>query len=133
MKENGLIIDQNLVIFCDAFSEEEARNAASKLLAHNSKITAIYVGNDIMALGVYDELEARAIKCGKDISVVGFDDMPFANKFNPPLTTIHTPMINVGTEAARILLDKINEIDIPARTIKIKPELIVRFSSGLIK
>jgi LacI family transcriptional regulator len=133
MKENGLIIDQNLVISCDAFSEEEARNAASKLLANKSKVTAIYVGNDIMALGVYDELEARAIKCGKDISVVGFDDMPFANKFNPPLTTIHTPMINVGTEAARILLDKINEIDIPARTIKIKPELIVRSSSGPIK
>ena len=56
--------------------------------------------------------------------------IPNANKFSPPLTTIHTPMIDVGTEAARILLDKINEINIPARTIKIKPELIVRSSSG---
>jgi LacI family transcriptional regulator len=133
MKENGLIVDQNLIISCGAFSEEEAGNAANKLLANKKKITAIYVGNDIMALGVYNELEARAIKCGKDISVVGFDDMPFANKFNPPLTTIHTPMINVGTEAARILLDKINEINIPAQIIKIKPELIIRSSSGRIK
>jgi LacI family transcriptional regulator len=133
MKKNGLIVDQNLIISCSAFSEEEARNAASKLLTNKRKITAIYVGNDIMALGVYNELEAQAIKCGKDISVVGFDDMPFANKFNPPLTTIHTPMINVGTEAARILLDKINEINIPAQIIKIKPELIIRSSSGIIK
>lgn len=133
MKENGLIVDQNLIIFCGAFSEEEARNAANKLLASKKKITAIYVGNDIMALGVYNELEARAIKCGNDISIVGFDDMPFANKFNPPLTTIHTPMINVGTEAARILLDKINEINIPAQIIKIKPELVIRSSSGIIK
>ena len=133
MEENGLIVDQNLIIFCGAFSEEEARNAASKLLTNKRKITAIYVGNDIMALGVYNELEAQAIKCGKDISVVGFDDMPFANKFNPPLTTIHTPMINVGTEAARILLDKINEINIPAQIIKIKPELVIRSSSGIIK
>ena len=133
MKKNGLIVDQNLIISCSAFSEEEARNAASKLLTNKRKITAIYVGNDIMALGVYNELEARAIKCGKDISVVGFDDMPFANKFNPPLTTIHTPMINVGTEAARILLDKINEINIPAQIIKIKPELVIRSSSGIIK
>ena len=133
MKENGLIVDQNLIISCGAFSEEEAGNAANKLLANKKKITAIYVGNDIMALGVYNELEARAIKCGKDISVVGFDDMPFANKFNPPLTTIHTPMINVGTEAARILLDKINEINIPAQIIKIRPELIIRSSSGIIK
>jgi LacI family transcriptional regulator len=133
MKKNGLIVDQNLIISCGAFSEEEAGNAANKLLANKKKITAIYVGNDIMALGVYNELEAQAIKCGKDISVVGFDDMPFANKFNPPLTTIHTPMINVGTEAARILLDKINEINIPAQIIKIKPELIIRSSSGIIK
>ena len=133
MKENGLIIDQNLIIPCGAFSEEEAGNAANKLLANKKKFTAIYVGNDIMALGVYNELEAQAIKCGKDISVVGFDDMPFANKFNPPLTTIHTPMINVGTEAARILLDKINEINIPAQIIKIKPELVIRSSSGIIK
>jgi len=133
MKKNGLIVDQNLIISCSAFSEEEARNAASKLLTNKRKITAIYVGNDIMALGVYNELEAQAIKCGKDISVVGFDDMPFANKFNPPLTTIHTPMINVGTEAARILLDKINEINIPAQIIKIKPELVIRSSSGIIK
>jgi LacI family transcriptional regulator len=133
MKKNGLIVDQNLIISCSAFSEEEARNAASKLLTNKRKITAIYVGNDIMALGVYNELEAQDIKCGKDISVVGFDDMPFANKFNPPLTTIHTPMINVGTEAARILLDKINEINIPAQIIKIKPELVIRSSSGIIK
>ena len=130
MQNTGLSIEKDLVIFCDAFSKEEGRNAASKLLAFNKNITAIYVGNDIMALGVYDELEARGILCGKDISVVGFDDMPFADKFNPPLTTVHTPMINVGTEAARILIDKINDNDIPPRTIKLKPDLIVRASTG---
>lgn len=130
MLHNGLEVENNLVIFCDAFSKEEGRNAASKLLAMNKKITAIYVGNDIMALGVYDELEARGIICGRDISIVGFDDMPFADKFNPPLTTVHTPMVNVGTEAARILLDKINDNNIPSRTIKLKPDLIVRSSTG---
>ena len=133
MMNAGLDIDQELTVFCDTFSEEEGRNAASKLLALDKKITAVYVGNDIMAPGVYDELEARGIKCGKDISIVGFDDMPFANKFNPPLTTVHTPMVNIGTEAARILIDKINDNDIPARTIKLKPDLIVRNSTGPVR
>jgi LacI family transcriptional regulator len=133
MKNAGLDVDQELTVFCDTFSEEEARNAASKLLALDKKITAVYVGNDIMALGAYDELEARGIKCGKDISVVGFDDMPFADKFNPPLTTVHTPMVNIGTEAARILIDKINDNNIPARTIKLKPDLIVRNSTGPVR
>ena len=133
MLNAGLKVDQDLIIFCDTFSEEEGRNAASKLLASGKEITAIYVGNDIMALGVYDELEARALKCGKDISIVGFDDMPFADKFSPPLTTVHTPMISVGTEAARILIDKINNNNLPARTIKLKPELIVRKSTGPVR
>ena len=133
MKNAGLDVDQELTVFCDTFSEEEGRNAASKLLALDKKITAVYVGNDIMALGAYDELEARGIKCGKDISVVGFDDMPFADKFNPPLTTVHTPMVNIGTEAARILIDKINDNNIPARTIKLKPDLIVRNSTGPVR
>ena len=130
MLDNSLQVENDSVIFCDAFSKEEGRNAASKLLALNKKVTAIYVGNDIMALGVYEELEARGLKCGKDISVVGFDDMPFADKFNPPLTTVHTPMINVGTEAARILIDKINDNNMPSRIIKLKPDLIVRASTG---
>ncbi len=133
MAQAGLKVDQDLVVFCDAFSEEEGRNATSKLLALRKKFTALYAGNDIMALGAYDELEADGIKCGKDISVVGFDDMPFADKFNPPLTTVHTPLVNVGSEAARILLEKINDNDIPARTIKLKPDLIVRASTGRVR
>ena len=130
MQSTKIKIDQDLIIFCDAFSEEEGRNATSKLLALKKRITAIYVANDIMALGVYDELEARGLKCGKDISIVGFDDMPFANKFSPPLTTVRTPMINVGTESARILIDKIENNQIAARTIKLKPDLIVRDSTA---
>jgi len=130
MQHSGVDLDKDLVVFCDAFSEEEGRNAASKLLALDKEITAIYVGNDIMALGVYGELEAHGIKCGQDISIVGFDDMPFADKFSPPLTTVHTPMINVGTEAARILIDKVGNNKVPARTIKLKPDLIVRASTG---
>ncbi len=133
MKNAGLEADKDLVVFCEEFTEEEGRNATSKLLALRKKFTAIYAGNDLLALGVYDELEADGIKCGQDISVVGFDDMPFADKFNPPLTTVHTPLVNVGGEAARILLEKIADSSIPARTIKLKPDLIVRSSTGRVK
>jgi LacI family transcriptional regulator len=133
MKNAGLEADKDLVVFCEEFTGEEGRNATSKLLALRKKFTAIYAGNDLLALGVYDELEADGIKCGQDISVVGFDDMPFADKFNPPLTTVHTPLVNVGGEAARILLEKIADSSIPARTIKLKPDLIVRSSTGRVK
>ena len=133
MQNAGLNPDPELIAFCDAFTEEEGRRATSKLLAMRKKFTAIFAANDMLALGVYDELEADGIRCGTDISVVGFDDMPFADKFNPPLTTVHTPLIDVGAEAARILLEQIDNPDIPARTIKLKPDLIVRKSSGPVE
>ena len=85
-----------------------------------------------MALGCYDELMAKQLKCPEDISVVGFDDMPFTSHFNPPLTTVHTPLLNVGAEAARILLEQIEEPDIPAQVLKLQPELIVRMSTGVL-
>ena len=129
MKSAEIKINNNLVIFCNSFSEEEGRNAAKKLLAAKTKFTAIFTGNDIMALGVYSELKQNRIRCGKDISVVGFDDMPFADKFSPPLTTVHTPLIDVGTKAARLLLDKIENSKIKASKIKLEPDLIIRAST----
>ena len=129
MKLAEIKINNRLVIFCNSFSEEEGRNAAKKLLATKTNFTAIFTGNDIMALGVYSELKKHRIKCGKDISVVGFDDMPFADKFNPPLTTVHTPLIDVGKEAARLLLDKIENSGIKASKIKLEPDLIIRAST----
>lgn len=131
LRSAGHDLDEELVSFGEAFTEEEGRRAANRLLATRKKFTAIVAANDLMALGCYDELEASGLKCPGDVSVVGFDDMPFADKFNPPLTTIHTPLIDVGAEAARILLEQIDDPDIPARSIKLRPELIVRDSTGV--
>ena len=107
--------------------------SASKILATRQKFTAIVAGNDLMALGCYDELMAKGLKCPEDVSVVGFDDMPFAGHFNPPLTTVHTPLLDIGAEVARILLEQIEEADLPPRTQKLRPELIVRASTDLAR
>jgi len=131
LRSSKLLMEEQLITFGDAFTEEEGRRAASKILATQKKFTAIVAANDLMALGCYDELLANGLKCPGDISVVGFDDMPFASHFNPPLTTIHTPLLDVGAEAARILLDYIEEPTLPARALKIRPELIVRKSTGI--
>ena len=130
LRSSKLLFEEQLISFGDAFTEEEGRRAASKILTTKKKFTAIIAANDLMALGCYDELLANGLKCPDDISVVGYDDMPFASHFNPPLTTVHTPLLHVGAEAARILLDNIEEPTLPARVLKIRPELIVRKSTG---
>ena len=69
----------------------------------------VVAGNDLIALGCYDVFAERGIACPDDISVVGFNDMPFLDKLRPPLTTIAIPHHQIGAEAARLLLDAIAE------------------------
>ena len=130
MRSSELDVDDDLIAIGDAFTEEEGREAVGRMLAARKRFTAIVAANDLMALGCYDELMAKGLKCPDDISVVGFDDMPFAGHFNPPLTTVHTPLTEVGTNAARILLEHIKEPELPACTLKLRPNLIVRNSTG---
>ena len=133
MRNNNLQLNDDLVVTCTAFTEAEGRRAASKLLAIGAEFTAVVAGNDLLALGCYDAFDARGIKCGRDISVTGYNDMPFADKFNPPLTTVHVPLQEMGAEAARMLLERLNDPETPARSIHLKSELIVRKSTGPVR
>ena len=60
-----------------------------------------------MALGCYDVLAERGLRCPDDLSVVGFNDMPFSERFNPPLTTIRIPHYEIGASAAELLLERL--------------------------
>ena len=97
------------------------------------KIIGIDLGTTNSCVAIMDGKEPAVIVNEEGVrttpSVVGFDDMPVTRYFNPPLTTVHTPLLNVGAEAARILLEQIAEPDIPAQTLKLQPELIVRMST----
>ncbi len=75
------------------------------LLDSGPEFTAVLAGNDLLALGVYDALSERGLRCPDDISVVGFNDMPFMDKVSPPLTTVRIPHYEIGAEAARLLLE----------------------------
>jgi LacI family transcriptional regulator len=86
-------------------------------------------GNDLMALGCYDVFDELGIGCPDQVSVIGFNDMPFSERFNPPLTTIRIPHYEIGASAAELLLDRLQDSDAPARHIVLAPELVIRASS----
>ena len=87
-------------------------------------------GNDLMALGCYDVLAARGMACPDDMSVVGFNDMPFSERFDPPLTTIGIPQYEIGAAAAELLLERLQDPDATAREVTLAPRLVVRGSTG---
>ncbi len=91
--------------------------------------TAVFAANDQMALGLIHAFHERGIRVPADVSVVGFDDVPDARHFLPPLTTVRQDFRALGTLSVATLLAEVEGDDVPRRTL-LEPELIVRESTG---
>jgi LacI family transcriptional regulator, galactose operon repressor len=132
MREHGLDVDPDLMIICDMWTEECGARSLRALLDEVGGITAVVAGNDLIALGCYDVFAERGIRCPDDISVVGFNDMPFLDKLAPPLTTVAIPHQQIGAEAARMLLEAIADPSRPARSVQLPLSLRVRGSTASV-
>ena len=90
--------------------------------------TAIFACNDLMAMGVLHAARELGLHCPEDVSIVGFDDLDFAEFTAPALTSVHQPGYQLGTTAARLLLDRIDGSQAPAQKITLPSELKIRHS-----
>jgi LacI family transcriptional regulator len=96
----------------------------------SARPTAVVAGNDLLALGVYHSLRLHGLRCPQDVSVVGFNDMPFAGDFQPAMTTVRAPHFEMGAESARLLLEQIDSSQRSALKITLPVALVVRASTG---
>jgi DNA-binding LacI/PurR family transcriptional regulator len=99
-------------------------------LAADPDVTAIFVANDQMALGVLRALHERGREIPREISIVGFDDIPEAQYFTPPLTTVRQDFGEMGRSSLRLLLELMRQTGQPPQRVTIAPELVVRRSTG---
>jgi LacI family transcriptional regulator len=122
---------EHSTVYADALTIEAGCAAADALLAGRARFpTALIAGNDLVALGLIRRLRVRKVRCPEDVSIVGFNDMPFAEDFWPPLTTVHMPLREIGAEAARLLLHGIQSGDQKSATLTLPVSLVVRGSTG---
>ena len=108
LRQHGLPVARGQVRSCSSYSEQAGREAAERLIASTTGFTAILAGNDLIALGVLAALTEVGLDCPRDVSVVGFNDLPLVDKLTPALTTVALPLHEMGALAARILLDAID-------------------------
>jgi len=127
----GLRRTHTPVVECDAFTEDGGARAAQKLFASRPDVTAIIAGNDLIALGCLRQLARQGARCPDDVSVVGYNDMRFADAFSPALTTVRVPHAAMGAEAARLLLERIADPQAVVKTLLLPVELIVRDSTAV--
>ncbi|MHA6747753.1 LacI family DNA-binding transcriptional regulator [Actinotignum timonense] len=107
----------------DAASGEKAMH---ELLTSHPEITGVFCANDSLAIGAMRAARQRNLGIPQDISIVGFDDIDVARELITPLTTVRQPMTELGTTAARLLLEQ----PAHAQDIAFVPELIVRESTA---
>jgi LacI family transcriptional regulator len=129
MHELGGELDPALTEECRTYSVDEGVRTG-RILLDRARPTAVLAGNDQIAVGLLDVMRERGLSAPGDISVVGYNDMPFVDKLTPPLTTVHVPHEQVGSEAARILLRWFADGTVAPTTISLGVELAVRGSTA---
>ena len=111
----------------------EGRAAGARLadLPDETRPTAVFCANDLLALGALQQLMSRGLRVPEDVAVVGYDDIDFAAAAAVPLSSIRQPRERLGHSAAQLLLEEIHDADAHEhRHVVFRPELVVRESSA---
>ncbi len=111
-------------------SIEAGREAAIQILSQSARPTALFINNNLLSLGALLAINEIGLRCPEDVSLVGFDDHPWATVSCPPLTVVRQPSRRIGQVAAEMVLDLIKGEEPSAREVILECELVVRQSCG---
>ncbi|MCA9971636.1 MAG: LacI family DNA-binding transcriptional regulator [Anaerolineales bacterium] len=127
----GLAIDPGLVVE-GTWQARSGYDAFMQLAQAGPLPDAIFAQNDQMAVGVLRAAADHGVNVPQALSVIGVDDVPMAAYFEPPLTTLRQDFARIGHEAARLLMNVIEQPGVPRQDMRIPAELIVRRSTGAV-
>ena len=129
MDEANVPIDPRLISH-GHFHVDEGIETGRALLRLPDRPTAIFAGNDLQALGVYQAAREARLHIPEDLSVVGFDDLPVARWVGPPLTTIRQPLVAMAETAAELVLGLARGKPPGQTRIELATELVIRESTA---
>ncbi len=132
LEENGLTFDASLVTEGD-YSLEAGEESAATLLSVNDAPTAIFCFNDEMAYGAMRGLKEKGLSVPGEVSVAGFDDLPFSKYMEPALTSVRQPSAEFGTVAVDMLFELMSGSLAGKRHRQLPFELAIRASTGPAK
>ena len=129
LAEVGLPFETDLVLQGD-YSQPSGFEHTQQFLQCETPPTAILASNDMMAYGAMEAARVEGLTIGRDISIVGFDDIFLSSQVHPPLTTVRQPLVEMGETAFDMLVALLN--DRPALTMRkeLPTELVVRATTG---
>ena len=125
-REDRLIVPARL-------TRDEGKRIVMDLLRQKNPPTAAVCGNDVIAFGVMLGLRSLGLEPGRDFGVMGFDDVPEASLWEPPLSTIQVPQDRIGEAAAELLIQRMDDRQRPVSQIVLEPSLVVRKTCGAFR
>jgi LacI family transcriptional regulator len=123
----GIAPNENLIRYAD-FDPQSGYEQMKTLLASGQKFTAIFVASDNVAMGAYAALHEAGIRIPTDLSVVGFDDIPWAEYGDPPLTTVRLDAQELARKTCFVLMDLLDGKEVSQRRQILDTELVIRKS-----
>jgi LacI family transcriptional regulator len=132
LAEGGLDPDESLILMAAEFDNARGGEICAEQFLHlPDRPTALFCGNDYLAMGVMYTLARHQIHIPQDVTLIGYDDIELASMLTTPLTTIRQPMYELGYAAAELLMKEISgDSDHTHQQIVFRPELIIRDSTG---
>ena len=112
------------------FSIESGVRQTGELLDEPGRPTAIFCFSDEMAMGALEAIRQRGLRCPEDVSLVGFDDIRFAEYLHPKLTTVSQPKEQIGHEVVRLLMDILSGRATALQNVTLPHQLVVRSSTA---
>ncbi|MEH7453442.1 LacI family DNA-binding transcriptional regulator [Gottfriedia acidiceleris] len=125
MQLNGLPVNEEEIIFT-SFTRDGGRKAVNQLLELKDLPTAIVVTDDVLALGIISVLSEHNISVPNNISIISFNNAIFAELANPPLTSVDINIYQLGNEAAKNIISKIEEPDGTEKSIIVPYKIVIR-------
>ncbi|MCX6371120.1 MAG: LacI family DNA-binding transcriptional regulator [Solirubrobacterales bacterium] len=129
LEASGIDFDESLVSIGGP-TAEDGYQAALKLLERGQRPTALFTANNFMTLGAMHALRFLDLSVPGAVALVGFDDLEWTTLVDPPVTVISQPAAEIGREAARLLIARIEGEDGPPQRVRLDTELIIRLSCG---
>lgn len=132
LKKRGIIERDELIASGD-YKIGGGKKAMTKLLKLKKRPTAVFVSNDLTAIGALQTLRSNGLHVPEDMSLIGFDDIAFAESVDPPLTTVNLSRTKIAQCAFESLFELINGTDKKGKEISVDTKLVIRESTAKLK
>lgn len=130
LMERGIQPNYGYITQGERNSRREGYSQTIRLLSEHPEVSALVCYTDTLAYGAMRAIQEKGLVVGKDIAVIGFDDLPESAETSPPLTSVSACAQELGKVAAKTLMHRIEGSDEPPKQIILAPKLTVRQSCG---